>query len=137
MARDIFHQNVREALEKEGWLITHDPLILQAGERKVRVDLAAERLILAERGTERIAVEIKSFLDDSVLNDFQKALGQSILYIFALEKNGSDRDLITALPIDAYEELLNDPFYLELSQREGIKYLVFDPIENIIFKWIK
>jgi len=27
-ARDIYHNNVRSALEKDGWHITHDPLRL-------------------------------------------------------------------------------------------------------------
>lgn len=31
-------------------------------ESKVKIDLAAERLIAAERGEEKIAVEIKSFI---------------------------------------------------------------------------
>ncbi len=26
MAKDLLHQNVREALEKEGWKITNDPM---------------------------------------------------------------------------------------------------------------
>jgi len=30
MARDIFHDIVKNALEKEGWRITHDPLRLSA-----------------------------------------------------------------------------------------------------------
>lgn len=25
MARDIFHTLVKEALEREGWVVTHDP----------------------------------------------------------------------------------------------------------------
>ena len=25
MAKDFYHKNVFQALEKEGWLITHDP----------------------------------------------------------------------------------------------------------------
>jgi hypothetical protein len=25
MAKDIYHQAVRSALEKEGWIVTHDP----------------------------------------------------------------------------------------------------------------
>ena len=29
MAKDIYHRAVREALEKEGWTITHDPYIGQ------------------------------------------------------------------------------------------------------------
>ena len=28
MAKDIFHETVKEALQTEGWIITHDPLTL-------------------------------------------------------------------------------------------------------------
>jgi hypothetical protein len=95
----------------------------------------AERMILAEKGVERIAVEIKSFLADSILTDFHRALGQSKLYLFALGKSRSDRVLFTAIPLDAFDELLSDEFYMELSQHENIKYLVFDPILKTIVKW--
>jgi hypothetical protein len=30
-ARDIFHDAVIKALEKEGWSITHDPMSIQVG----------------------------------------------------------------------------------------------------------
>ena len=46
-ARDIFHQNVRNALTKDGWTITDDPLTLQFGTTDVFVDLGAEKLIAA------------------------------------------------------------------------------------------
>jgi len=39
MAKDIYHNNVRTALEKDGWTITDDPLTLQFGSRGVFVDL--------------------------------------------------------------------------------------------------
>jgi hypothetical protein len=61
-ARDLFHQAVRAALEKEGWTITHDPLAIPYGATTLYIDLGAERLLAAERGNERIAVEIKSYL---------------------------------------------------------------------------
>jgi hypothetical protein len=60
MARDLFHQAVREALETDGWLITHDPLILKLGGLRMEIDLAAEQVLAAERGPEQIAVEIKT-----------------------------------------------------------------------------
>ena len=58
MARDFYHSAARTALEKDGWLITNDPLELTFKEVNLEVDLAAERLIAAERNAERIAVEI-------------------------------------------------------------------------------
>jgi len=67
--RDYHHQAVRNALTKEGWTITHDPLTVPFGVRKVYLDLGAERLLGAERGNERIAVEIKSFIGVSEVAD--------------------------------------------------------------------
>ena len=46
-ARDVFHQQVRNALIKDGWVITHDPLTLSLGGPDVFVDLGAERPIAA------------------------------------------------------------------------------------------
>jgi CRISPR/Cas system-associated exonuclease Cas4 (RecB family) len=64
-AKDLFHEAVRRGLEKDQWTITDDPLELEWEEVKVKIDLAAERLIAAERGGEKIAVEIKTFIGTS------------------------------------------------------------------------
>jgi hypothetical protein len=48
--KDKHHQIVRLALEKDGWTITHDPLVVPVGTRKVNVDLGAERLLAAKKG---------------------------------------------------------------------------------------
>lgn len=60
-ARDIYHDIVKAALEKEYWLITDDPLRLTIGSRAVYVDLGAERLLAAEKEGQKIAVEIIKF----------------------------------------------------------------------------
>lgn len=89
-ARDLFHNVVRTALEKDGWTITADPLILTIGLRSVFVDLGAEKLIAAERGSEKIAIEVKSFLGPSPISDLENAWGQFFLYTRALQKQESD-----------------------------------------------
>ncbi|MFN5754958.1 MAG: element excision factor XisH family protein, partial [Pseudanabaena sp.] len=61
-AKDRFHAVVRIALEKEQWNVTDDPLRLDIGGTKFEIDLGAEQLLAAERGKEKIAVEIKTFL---------------------------------------------------------------------------
>jgi hypothetical protein len=60
--RDLYRPPLRAALIRDGWTITHDPLTVPFGLRKVCLDLGAERLLAAERGSEQIAVEIKSFI---------------------------------------------------------------------------
>jgi len=61
-AKDVFHEVVKRALQKDGWQITDDPLSISVGSVKMSIDLAAEKLIAAEREGQKIAVEVKSFL---------------------------------------------------------------------------
>ncbi len=74
--RDKYHFQVREALEKDGWVITADPLDLTTGEVELFADLGAARILAAERHEEKIAVEIKSFLEEqSPVTEFHRASG--------------------------------------------------------------
>jgi hypothetical protein len=111
-ARDIFHENVKKALQKEQWVITADPLKFKYGNVNFQVDLGAERVLAAERQGEKIAVEIKSFLNPSAVTDFYAALGQFLSYRLALEATEPDRLLYLAVPLDIYETF----FQLEFTQ---------------------
>lgn len=61
-AKDIYHGSFVNALLKDGWIITHDPLTITVEETNLLIDIGAERIVTAERAGERIAVEIKSFI---------------------------------------------------------------------------
>lgn len=78
-AKDIYHDTVKKALIKDGWVITHDPLILKWGSKDLYVDLGAEQLVAAEKEGRKIAVEVKSFVSPSEVEDLEHALGQFIL----------------------------------------------------------
>lgn len=81
-AKDIYHDVVRTALEKDGWTITADPPTQKIGRRSVLVDLGAEKLIAAEQAGQKIAVEIKSFLSPSPLRD-QGKRSRTIYSVFS------------------------------------------------------
>jgi len=66
-AKDIYHNTVKNALIKEGWKITDDPLVLQFGETNLYADLGAELMIAAQKNGKTICVEIKSFLQESFM----------------------------------------------------------------------
>ena len=51
--RDRYHFHLKEALEKDGWSITHDPLDLTTGEVELFADLGAARVLGAERNDEK------------------------------------------------------------------------------------
>lgn len=61
-ARDFFHDTVKRALIADGWTITHDPLPVSFELGDMYIDLGAEKILAAERGNEKIAVEVKSFM---------------------------------------------------------------------------
>ncbi len=80
MAKDLFHNTVKTALQKDDWQITDDPYALRYGTSDVYIDLAAEEAIAAEKEGLTIAVEVKSFVGGSTISEFHTALGQFLNY---------------------------------------------------------
>jgi len=80
MAKDTYDNNIRTALEKDGWAITDDPLTFRLGVRGVLVNLGAKKLLAAEHEGQTIAVEIKSFVGKSPVKDWENAIGPYTLY---------------------------------------------------------
>lgn len=73
-AKDIFHNTVKVALEKDGWKITHDPLFFNLSEQiRIKIDIGAQKLISADKGEQKIAVEVKSFIGVSAISEFHTA----------------------------------------------------------------
>ncbi|MCL1463345.1 XisH family protein [Argonema galeatum] len=136
-AKDKFHNAVKQGLEKEKWLVTHDPLRLEyAVDERVEIDLGAERILGAERGEEKIAVEIKSFLNDSALADFHTALGQFLNYRLVLEEIEPERILYLAVPSAAYESFFQRELPKASVKKHQVKIIVYDPVKEEIALWI-
>lgn len=137
MAKDRFHDTVRRALEKDGWLITHDPYLIPISETvKLKIDLGAETAIAAQRDQEKIAVEIKSFIADSEISEFHTALGQYLNYLQALEEKEPDRTLYLAVPSDTYSEFFQISFVQKSLKRYEVRLIVYDPTQEEIEAWI-
>lgn len=136
-AKDIFHDIVKAALQREQWIITHDPLRLKFGDVNFQIDLGAERLIAAERGEEKIAVEIKSFLNPSAITDFYAALGQFLSYRLALLDREPDRILYMAVPLETYQTFFQLDFTQTAIETYQILLIVYDPDNEVIAEWTK
>jgi XisH protein len=136
MARDIYHSIVREALEKEGWFITHDPLVMKLGGVHMEVDLGAEQLIAAEKDMELIAVEIKSFLGKSKLYDFYEAKGQYDCYRHGFESGSIERRLFLAVEEAIFNTFFQKPLLQEILKKDKISLIIFNSTTKRIHKWI-
>lgn len=135
-ARDRYHQQVRNALVKDGWTITDDPLHVRWGRKDMYVDLGAERLLAAEKGERKIAVEVKSFLGHSEMADLHQAVGQFIVYRDVLSRAEPDRELFLALNEEVYSNLFEELIGELVLSNEGLRLIVFDPQTEAIRQWI-
>ncbi|MBN3939392.1 MAG: XisH family protein [Nostoc sp.] len=135
-AKDRFHQVVKTSLTKDGWNVTHDPLQIKVGGVDMEIDLGAERLLAAERGNEKIAVEVKSFLASaSAISQFHTALGQFINYRAALRREEPDRVLYLAVPDLTYNSFFQLDFPASMLQENTVKLLIYDIQLEQIVQW--
>lgn len=137
MARDIFHNTVRESLFKDGWTITHDPYELELGSPDYEIDLGAERMIAAQKGVEKIAVEVKSFVGKSAGYEFHQAVGQYRNYRSALDEIEPERIIFLAISEDIYESFFKLPFPQKRLMEDEIHLLVFSIEDKSVVQWIK
>ena len=137
MAKDLFHGIVKGALIKDGWQITHDPFPIDYGDVQMQIDLGAERLLAAIRGTEKVAVEVKSFINPSAIYEFHTAVGQYLNYRRALRVQEPNRILYLAVPNNIYEQFFRVRFIEEGIEEYQIKLIIYDIKERRIIKWTK
>jgi len=135
-AKDVFHDAVKNALMKEGWIITHDPLIVQFGGFDLYIDLGAESVLAAEKAGKKIAVEIKSFLKPSFISEFHATLGQFINYKLALEEEQPERILYLAIPDEIYQAYFHRPLTQKVVERMEMKLCVYDIEKESILQWL-
>lgn len=134
--KDVYHDNVKEALRKDGWTITHDPFRLRVGKKRLIMDLGAQRLISAEKGLRKIVVEVKSFVGRSDVRDLEQALGQYVLYQQVLTEQQIDRVLYLAVPRRSFNTIFQTELGALLLKNALVRLLVFDEKEEVITLWL-
>ncbi|MEZ4960171.1 MAG: element excision factor XisH family protein [Saprospiraceae bacterium] len=135
--KDKDHNIVREALEKDGWNITHDPYRLEMGNVELVADLGAEKLMAAERGLEKILVEIKTFGRMSVISAFHEAVGQFRNYRRLLRKTDAERALFLAISEETFNFFMSEEFYRMAIEEDEISVIVYSKSSTTVVKWEK
>jgi len=135
-AYDRFHSAVRNALTKDGWTITHDPLTLELDGTRLFVDLGAEQIIGAEKDRRKIAVEIKMFTGPSRMADLEQALGQYVLYRIFLRRTDPERVLYLAVPQDVLDDLFRKRAGQGFLEDEQGRVFGFDHEREEIKEWL-
>ena len=134
---DKHHETVKNALIKDGWKITDDPLILEIKDLTLYADLGAERTFAAERDDEKIAVEIKTFESISLTSELEKAKGQYDFYKLILKLTEPERDLFLAIPEKAWKTFFQRPSIQLFMDYYELKIIVYNTENEEVKKWIK
>ena len=94
-------------------------------------------MIGAEKEGEKIAVEIKTFLNISFASEFHVALGQYLNYLVELEKEEPNRTLFLAVPKETFELYFYTQHIRLVIERFNLKVIAFDIESKTITKWIR
>jgi len=139
VAKNKYQEHVKEALIKDDWTITHDPYIitLEKGEEKYEMDLGSENLFAAQKGTQKIAIEVKCFLSESTMHDYHNALGQYLSCKLYLNRFETDRILFIAMPQLAYNLVSTKELAMQSMEELALKIFTFDIEKREIVQWIK
>ncbi len=105
------------------------------GAKDMYIDLGAEQLMAAEKGANKIAVEVKTFGGLSEMDDLEKAVGQYIVYHDVLSRLEPDRELYLAVPEAIFADLFNEPIGKLLLENRRVRLLIFDPESEVIRQW--
>jgi hypothetical protein len=137
MAKDIIHKSVKNALIKDGWTITADPYHLRYEDKSLLADIKAERVLLAQRETEVIVVEIKSFLGASFMKELQMALGQYQMYVAFLESLKQPNPVYLAVTAIVFQEEFQSKAVQMLLKRYDVKMIIVDNDNEEVIQWIQ
>jgi hypothetical protein len=133
---DFIHSSVKNALIADGWRVTDDPYIIEYLKTRLYADLGAERPIAAERGEQKIVIEVKSFLGASKFQDLKEALGQYDIYRYLLEETAPERKLYVAISNEAYSNFFSQEVIKLVLEKHQLPLIIVDINQEEVLKWI-
>lgn len=138
MAKDIIHDAVVNALDKDGWTIIKEHFRIECGEVEVYADLLTQRKSTAiGDNLPRVIMGIKTFGACSFVKELEQALGQYSFYLNMLEFAGLDYELYLAISKHVHEDYFLRPVTSQIVKRHQIKLLIVDIDEEEVVQWIQ
>ncbi|MEG3896381.1 MULTISPECIES: XisH family protein [unclassified Microcoleus] len=135
-AKDIYHNEVKNALLKDGWTITADPYFIKYEDAELYADLAAEKPIAAQRQGQKIVVEIKSFVGRSLMYDFHGALGQYMVYRNLIQLTEPEYKLYLAIDDIVYKNFFQRKSIQLITNENKLLLIVVEMEKEEILQWI-
>ncbi len=93
-------------------------------------------MLAADRDSEKIVVEVKSFTRASDMKDLEDALGQFVLYAQLLKRYAPERTLYLGVTEDVRKTVFEEEAGQILIEDGIIRLVTFNPVEEVIVRWI-
>jgi XisH protein len=133
---DQCHEQVVRALQKDGWAVDNKPFKLYAEDRKIFIDIRANRGINGSR-QQIILVEVKCFPDkNSTTTDMYIALGQYLIYRSVLAERNVPISLYLAVSVEVLDEIFDRSARRAVSDNQ-IKMVAVNLETETIEQWIE
>ncbi len=123
-AKDQVHHHVVIALQKDGWTITHDPFKVQWKNRKLQIDIGAEKLMEAvTQKTEKYRQIIPAYLTRfAAIPNLESNVRDRVLFdpqhdTYALIAEGWDGEDRVHFII-AHLEIINDKIWIQADNTD-------------------
>jgi len=136
-AKDVIHDAVCNALKKDGWIVTHEHMRVDFEDTHVYVDIGAERLLVAERADEKIAIEVKSFIGRSTIQDMENAVGQFMVYRVLLQQTEPTRHLFIGISHITFETVFQSKAIQKLVNELSLSLLIVNIETEEVELWIR
>ncbi len=126
-----FYETVRQALDKDGWTITAAPFVVEYEDLRLFADFGAAK------GARSIVVEVGRFNGPSFIGDFHKITGwyyncRSLMFEAAPESR-----IYLAVSRQQWEGKFQRPAIQVIIANQKICFLIFDPLTQMIVKWVE
>ena len=135
-AKDKYHDQIKNALIKDGWTVIADPYQIKYKDAELFADLALEKPIAFTKNNNKIIVEIKSFLSPSPMRDFEIALGQYVLYRNLVNLTEPEYEIYLAINESAYKNFFCRDSIQDVIKINQLLLIVVDIEKEEILQWI-
>jgi hypothetical protein len=132
---DQCHDQVKRALQKDGWRIVEEQFPMVLGNRRAFIDLRGTRAINGSR-LQMMLLEVKCFPDSQNTNhELYTAVGQYILYRAMLNELDVNVPLYLSIPESVFDAVY-DAVVQRAVRESQIKLVVVNLDEERVIRWI-
>jgi hypothetical protein len=133
---DSCHDQVVNALSKEGWQLEQSPYTVILGRRRIYIDGLFSRGANGAR-EQLFLLEIKCFSDlQRITSDIYISIGQYLVYKQMLAVTDPDLPMYISIPLETYTTQFDDVLF-EAFKTNRIRMVIVDLEMEQVTQWIR